>query len=266
MNGPRLGVVVGTVAAVLVLREPSTTSKSSSGWVSIPRWVSASTAPGSSSGVPASRTEGLTRPPPPGSSPASGVSRGWIHRMRVARATAHWPTAPLDRPVSSVTLDSRTPVGVVRIDERWPTQQRLSFWQQLGHRVDRRHLERLRELQVGQQTGQSLSQHRLARTRWPGQVHMVPASRRDLDRQPSLGLTENVAEIEVLPGTAADTCGAAPPTQRAGGSSSAQRTFRSESRYLWTNPRSATLWTTPRRNRRAPITTKIDWSRIAGPA
>src|ERR1700722_9349866 len=60
------------------------------------------------------------------------------------------------------------------------------------------HFDRLGALQWRQDRRQALSEHRLARPRWPAQQTVVGASRGDHKSLYSLGLTTNIAQIESL--------------------------------------------------------------------
>ena len=66
---------------------------------------------------------------------------------------------------------------------------------QPGGRVDHGGLQRHLPLQLGQQAGQPLGQHRLARARRAQQEQVMAAGRRRLDRQPGHGVTAHLGQV-----------------------------------------------------------------------
>ena len=91
--------------------------------------------------------------------------------------------------------DRRGRRAVVRRAERRRRDERLLDREQPGHRVDPRHLECRRRLERRQQPGQAAREHRLPRSRRPGEQQVVPARGGDLERAPRALLSSDVREV-----------------------------------------------------------------------
>ena len=85
--------------------------------------------------------------------------------------------------------------GVVRRSKRTRRERRARRRQQAGHRVDRRHLERLVLGERRQDRRQPARQHRLPRPGRTDQQARVTAGRRDLERALRRVLPDDVGEV-----------------------------------------------------------------------
>ena len=85
--------------------------------------------------------------------------------------------------------------GVVRVGVRRPGDQALGEVE-AGQRMDRGHLQRVGQVEVGQQPGQALRQHRLAHPGRPVEEHVVPARGGDLQGPLRLALPDHVGQVE----------------------------------------------------------------------
>ena len=88
---------------------------------------------------------------------------------------------------------------MMRIDERRPGDQRGVVVQHPGHRMHRRHLERLLVVQRRQHPRQPRRQHRLSGPGRADHRQVMTTGRRELQRQPRLRLTQHVRQIRTRP-------------------------------------------------------------------
>ncbi len=85
--------------------------------------------------------------------------------------------------------------GVVRSPKRRLANEPAGRQPQAGGRVDHRRLQCLLSVERREQTGEALSQHRLAAAGRTDQEEVVAASGGDLQRAPGHGLTADVAQV-----------------------------------------------------------------------
>ncbi len=85
--------------------------------------------------------------------------------------------------------------AVVRRAERRLRDQRPLGRDETGDRVDARHLQRLGRLERRQDRRQAPRQHRLARSRRPGQKEVVASGRCDLERAPRAVVAAHLGEV-----------------------------------------------------------------------
>ena len=96
---------------------------------------------------------------------------------------------------AAAAYDRRLGRGVVR-GEKWRIGQKRDLrGQGSRHRVNGRDFQRGRSVESGQDGGNALGQHRLARTGWTQQREVVPARRAHLGRSPGHRLAEQLGEV-----------------------------------------------------------------------
>ena len=83
---------------------------------------------------------------------------------------------------------------MVRRPQRWPADEPVRE-RQAGRRVDHRGLQRQVPAEGGEQAGQALGQHRLARARWPEQEEVVATGGRGLDGEAGHDLAPHVGQV-----------------------------------------------------------------------
>ena len=114
----------------------------------------------------------------------------------VEKEDAGMGQAQLARPrMRAATNQRHVRNRVVRRPERPLRDEPRPAGKEPGHGMDGGHLERLGRGERGQDSRQGSRHHRLARSRRPGEQHMVAARRRHLERAPRQQLPADVREV-----------------------------------------------------------------------
>ena len=83
----------------------------------------------------------------------------------------------------------------MRGSKRWPANQAGQRAGNAGHRVDPGDGQRIAGIEIGQETHQSMGEHRLARPRTADHQQVMTTGRSDLQGQASSGLTSHVGQL-----------------------------------------------------------------------
>ena len=94
---------------------------------------------------------------------------------------------------------ARALYATATIGEAIPLELFVAVAEEAGHRVDRRHIERLLAPHRWENRRQATGQHRLPSTRWPAQEHVVAAGSCHLERSPGVPLAADIGQIDRCP-------------------------------------------------------------------